>query len=68
MFGFGTRFKIMSTKKFSSVVWIINDECAKCKICDGKYSPKGKGTTSLKNHLQRKHPEEYDLLLKEDSA
>lgn len=62
----------MSTKKFSSVIWkyfeIVNDECAKCKICDGKYSRKGKGTTSLKNHLQRKHPEEYDLFLKEDSA
>ncbi|XP_022834999.1 zinc finger BED domain-containing protein 4-like [Spodoptera litura] len=62
----------MSTKKFSSVIWkyflIVNDECAKCKICDGKYSRKGKGTTSLKNHLQRKHPEEYDLFLKEDAA
>ena len=47
--GFGTRVKITSTKKFSSVIWnyfeIINDECAKCKICDGKYSRKGKGTT-----------------------
>lgn len=62
----------MSTKKFSSVIWnyfvIINDECAKCKICDGKYSRKGKGTTSLKNHLQRKHPQEYDFFFKEDSA
>ncbi|XP_023219004.1 zinc finger BED domain-containing protein 4-like [Centruroides sculpturatus] len=62
----------MSTKKFSSIIWkyftIVNDECAKCKICEGKYSRKGKGTTSLKNHLQRKHPQEYALFLKEDSA
>ncbi|GBP97507.1 Zinc finger BED domain-containing protein 4 [Eumeta japonica] len=62
----------MSTKKFSSAIWkyfvLVNDECAKCKICDGKYSRKGKGTTSLKNHLQRKHSEEYDLFLKEDAA
>nr|CAH7735396.1 unnamed protein product [Callosobruchus chinensis] len=62
----------MSTKKFSSAIWkyfvLVNDESAKCKICDGKYSRKGKGTTSLKNHLQRKHSEEYDLFLKEDAA
>ena len=62
----------MSTKKFSSAIWkyfvLVNDEGAKCKICDGIYSRKGKGTTSLKNHLQRKHSEEYGLFLKEDAA
>ncbi|XP_054723792.1 zinc finger BED domain-containing protein 4-like [Uloborus diversus] len=62
----------MSTKKFSSIIWryfvVVNDERAKCKICDADYSRKGKGTTSLKKHLQRKHPEEYDLFLKEDSV
>ncbi|XP_067139336.1 uncharacterized protein, partial [Centruroides vittatus] len=47
---------------------IVNDKCAKCKICEGKYSHKGKGTTSLKNHLQRKHPQEYALFIKEDSS
>nr|CAH7753141.1 unnamed protein product [Callosobruchus chinensis] len=62
----------MPAPKFSSAIWkyfvLVNDESAKCKICDGKYSRKGKGTTSLKNHLQRKHSEEYDLFLKEDAA
>lgn len=31
------------------------------------YSPKRK-TTSLSNHLQRIHPREYAMFLKEDSA
>lgn len=67
---FSFKFKAMSSKKFSSAIWkyftIVNDDSAKCKVCQQNYSRKGKGTTSLKNHLQRKHQNEYESFRNED--
>lgn len=40
---------------------------AKCLLCKQIYSRKGRGTSSLKNHLKSKHKEQYAEMLKEEN-
>ena len=48
-----------------SAVWkyftCISNELAKCNLCSLNFSRKGKGTTSLRNHLKSKHPNELKI-------
>ncbi|CAG4983764.1 unnamed protein product [Colias eurytheme] len=49
-----------------SEVWtyftIYDAENVNCKLCDKKYSRKGRTTSAMRNHLETKHKNEYDEL------
>ena len=54
----------MANRK-SSVWKYFIDKCAdsvQCSLCNKSYSNKGRGTTSLKNHLRSMHKKEYNEL------
>ena len=55
----------------SSFLWdyfsVVDSSFAKCNLCGSNYSRKGRGTTSLKNHLRSIHKEEFTELLQKES-
>lgn len=59
------------SKRHSSEVWtyfIITDvENVICKLCDKKYSRKGRTTSAMRNHLEVKHKNEYDELKRREN-
>ncbi|GBP70312.1 PiggyBac transposable element-derived protein 3 [Eumeta japonica] len=63
------RHKNMS-KAHISEVWIYFTICdaenVNCKLCDKKYSRKGRTTSAMRNHLEAKHKNEYEELKKRE--
>lgn len=53
-------------KSHISEVWtyftICDAENVNCKLCDKKYSRKGRTTSGMRNHLEAKHKNEYEEL------
>lgn len=53
-----------------SAVWkyfeLVSKDVAKCKLCNKNYSRKGRGTTSLKNHLKSIHSSQYKEVIDAD--
>lgn len=44
----------------------VHNDSAQCLMCNKVYSRKGRGTTSLKNHLKSMHKEQCEALLAEE--
>lgn len=58
------------SKTHISEVWmyftICDTENVNCKLCDKKYSRKGRSTSAMRNHLEAKHKNEYEELKKRE--
>ena len=62
-----------SSSRKASGIWLhfkaITKDLATCNHCNSNYSTKGRTTSSMRNHLKSKHPEEFKTLIEnEDTA
>ena len=64
-------YKNMSKARVSEV-WtyftIYDAENVNCKLCDKKYSRKGRTTSAMRNHLETKHKNEYDEFTEKNTS